>query len=121
MLLELHHDVQIARRPAVSPRLSFISQAKARARIDTGWNIDLQFAFCANITLAAALGARPANNLATPATLPAGPADLQKTLLVDHLAPPMAHRATHQPVILLSAASQTTGTALHAGNLDIHT
>src|SRR5689334_23708200 len=98
MLFELHHDVQIARWSAVSARLSFIGQPQARVRIDAGWNIDLQLALRPDVTLAAALRAWAANNLATPAALPAGPADLQKALLVNHLATAMAHGATNQPV-----------------------
>ena len=91
--------------------------SRCRAGIHSGWNGNFQLSFGAHLALAMALGARPANNLAAASTLPAGAADLQEALLVDHLAASVAHRAGNQTVVLFGARSLTAGAQVQPRHL----
>src|SRR5260370_30232269 len=73
----------------------------------------------AGVARSTALRAGAANNMAASSALPAGAADLQKALLVQHLAAPMTNGAGDQPIVLLRAGSLAAAAGVHARNLDI--
>src|SRR5579872_3976571 len=90
------------------------------AGVDARRDADLQLPLGADLPLAAALRARPANDLAAPCALAAGAANLQETLLVNYLAAPVTHRAGHQSIVLFGAGSTTARAHIHAWHLDLH-
>src|SRR5260370_38814013 len=92
-----------------------------RAGVHARRDADFQLPFGANLAFTAALRARPAHNLAAPRALVAGTANLQKTLLINHLATPVTHGAAHQAVVLFGPRALATRTHVQAGNLDLHT
>src|ERR1700693_1722452 len=90
------------------------------AGVHASRDADFQLPFGAYLAFAAALRARPAHNLAAPPALVAGTANLQKALLINHLAAPVTHGAAHQAVVLFGPRALATGTHVQAGNLDLH-
>src|SRR5579863_9464130 len=114
MLFHLDDDVQIARRTAVETGLSFARQLEMRSGLHARRNGDLQFPFATNLTLAPAMGARPAHDLAAASTLRAGTPNLEEALLIDHLAAPVAHGARHQAIVLFRAGALAMRTHIHA-------
>src|SRR5260370_1449603 len=92
-----------------------------RAGVHARRDADFQLPFGANLAFPAALRARPAHNLAASPALVAGTANLQKTLLINHLATPVTHGAAHQAVVLFGPRALATRTYVQAGNLDLDT
>ena len=86
MLFDVNLDVQVAARPAVEPRLSFTSQAKLHAVIETGRNSNFQFDLFGIASRAAAITALIANNLPFAATGGTSCLDSEEALRLNDLA-----------------------------------
>ena len=113
------HYVEIARRTAVGSVLPFTGETQAGTGVNTGRDIDLQLSFRPEIAVAAALLARTADDLPAAAALAAGSAHRQETLLENHLAAAMAHRAGDDAVFGFGAIAIATAALLEPGNLDV--
>src|SRR5690348_16615380 len=92
MLLHADDDIQIAWRTAMRARLALPGETQSRSVVDARRNVHLELAITPDVPLAFALRARPPDDLAPTIALAAGPPDLQKALLIDHLAAAAAHR-----------------------------
>ena len=82
MLFDFEHDVQIAGWPTVRAGLALLRQTQADALIYTRRDVHFELPLDLLVTLAVALLARRADDLACPAALAAGAPHGEETLLV---------------------------------------
>jgi hypothetical protein len=111
--------IQIARGTAVHAGLALLRQAKLRAVVDAGRNIDFQFALPPQIAFALALLAGTANDLPSSAALRAASAHRQERLLVNHFAAAAAGGARRQSVFRFRAFTMAAPAFFKTRHLNI--
>ncbi|ELA00912.1 NAD-specific glutamate dehydrogenase [Cupriavidus sp. HMR-1] len=93
VLLDMHLDVEIARRAAVDARLAVARRTDTHPFVDTGRNLDLERLLRLELALTMALRARLRDELAAAVTLRAGLLHREKALRHTHLAHAVTGRA----------------------------
>src|SRR5207245_7376482 len=105
VLFDFEDNVQIARRPAIRPGLALAGDTQPRSRIHTGRNSQLDGFFAFETSLAVALLAALAHNLARTLARRARAGDGEKPLLVRQLAaPPACLAGLHAGALLRARA-----------------
>src|SRR6266487_1976986 len=118
MLFHFQHHVQITGWPAIRPGLALAGDSQPRSRIHTGRNSQLDGFFAFETSLAVALLAALAHNLARTLARRARAGDGEKPLLVGQLAAPAACLAGLHAGALLRARAVAGLAVFLAGELD---
>src|SRR4029079_12026684 len=105
--LQVDNDVQVARRPAVDPRLAFASEADAVVLVDARRDLDRQRLVFPHAARAGARLAGVRDDLARAVTLRARLLDREEALRHPHFAAAMARRARLRLRSRLGAAAVT--------------
>src|SRR6266568_1903436 len=118
MLMNLQHHVKIARGPSVRSRLPFATDAKPRAVIHAGWNLQTQDFLLADPSFPMAVRASFPDHLSHTLALRACLAESKESLRMPDLSAASTSRTRHRLAALLGSRAMTGRAAFGARNLD---